>query len=504
MINYIAEALQILATNPALLALIAAGVASGLVIGSIPGLTSTMALALLVPLTFSMDFNVAIALLMGVYCGAISGGLVGAIVLNIPGTPSSAATCLDGYPMAAKGQLSRALGIGVYASIIGGALSGLALVFIAPALADFALTFGPWEYFAIIVCTFFTIASFSEGQTLKAIAVALFGVCISLIGYSSGVGESRFTFGISELEGGISVMPALIGAFALPQLLMDTDRIGEKVERVASRFVLRDFMRAFGEVVSRRWTLVRSSLIGIGIGILPGVGPGLSNILSYGRARAASKTPEKFGKGELPESIIAPEAANNASMGGALIPMLTLGIPGDASTLMLLGALTLHDIEPGPLLFLDNADSVAFIFVTFFIAFAFCAILYHFLIGLIIKVLAVPTQYIVPVIFMLCVVGSYVLNNRMFDVYCLLAFGMLGYLLRSAGYPILPMVLGLILGPMAEEQLRLALEYGQGSFEPFVTRPLSAAIIGLTLISVAIPIWRRFRHAASPELSENR
>ena len=289
MIDHITLSLQTLITSPISLALVAIGVAAGLVIGSIPGLTATMALALLVPLTFSMDFQPAIALLMGVYCGAISGGLVGAIVLNIPGTPSSAATCLDGYPMAAKGQLSRALGIGVYSSMIGGALSGLALVLIAPTLADFALNFGPWEYFTIIVCTFCTIASFSEGQTFKAVAVALFGVCISLIGYSSGAGESRFTFEITALEGGIGVMPALIGAFALPQLIFDTDRIDEKINRISSRFVLRDFILAFGEVISQRWTLLRSAFIGIGIGILPGVGPGLSNILSYGRARTASK-----------------------------------------------------------------------------------------------------------------------------------------------------------------------------------------------------------------------
>ena len=497
MTDYILTALQTAATSPLLLAVIAFGVACGLIIGSIPGLTSTMALALLVPVTFGMEFEVAIALLMGVYCGAISGGLVGAIMLNIPGTPASAATCLDGYPMAAKGQVSRALGLGVYASMIGGTLSGLALVFIAPALADFALSFGPWEYFAIIVCTFFTIASLSGGETLKAIAVAFFGMCISLIGYSESVGASRFTFGISDLEGGISVMPALIGAFALPQLIMDTDRIGITVNRVRARFILKDFMAAIWEVLSVRWALLRSTLIGIGIGILPGVGPGLSNILSYGRAREASPTPEKFGKGELPESIVAPEAANNASMGGALVPMLTLGIPGDASTLMLLGALMLHDIEPGPLLFIEHGGYVAFIFVSFFLAFAFCVIFYHLLIGIIIRVLTIPTQYIVPVIFALCVVGCYVLNTRIFDVYCLLAFGLLGSALRIANFPILPLILGLILGPMAEEQLRLALEYGQGSFLPFITRPLSGTIVVLTLVSASIPLWRKFRRASA-------
>lgn len=493
MSDFIFVALQSLMSDPVLLLMIAGGVAAGLVIGSIPGLTSTMALALLVPLTFSMEFEPAIGLLMGVYCGAISGGLVGAIVLNIPGTPAAAATCLDGYPMARKGQLSRALGLGVYASMIGGVISGLALVFIAPALSKIALQFGPWEYFTIVIFTFLTIASLSEGDTLKAVAVAMFGVCLSMIGYSSGVGESRFTFGINAFEGGLNVLPALVGAFALPQLILDTDRIGATVNRLDARFRLPEFMRAFVEVLSVKWAVLRSTIIGILIGILPGVGPGLSNLLAYSQARSASRTPEKFGTGELPEAIVSPEAANNASMGGALIPMLTLGIPGDASTLMLLSALMLHNVEPGPLLFVMNGNYVAFIFVAFFVAFAFCTVFYHLLIGTIIRVLTVPTQYIVSVIFVLCVIGSYVLNNRMFDVYTLLAFGLLGYGLRLARFPILPLILGLILGPMAEEQLRLALEYGRGSYLPFVTRPFSAAILGLTLLSLLVPLVTHLR-----------
>ncbi|MCD1635203.1 tripartite tricarboxylate transporter permease [Martelella mediterranea] len=493
MSGYIFSALGDLAANPMLLVMIAAGVAAGLVIGSIPGLTSTMALALLVPLTFTMDFESSIGLLMGVYCGAISGGLVGAIVLNIPGTPAAAATCLDGYPMAKKGQLSRALGLGVYASMIGGVISGLALVLIAPALSRFAMQFGPWEYFAIVIFTFLTIASLSEGDTLKAVAIAMFGVCLSMIGYSTGVGASRFSFGVAAFEGGINVLPALVGAFALPQLILDTDRIGATVNRLQTAFRLPEFARAFTEVLSVKWALLRSTLIGIGIGILPGVGPGLSNILAYSQARASSKTPEKFGTGELPEAIVSPEAANNASMGGSLIPMLTLGIPGDASTLMLLSALMLHNVEPGPLLFVMNGDYVAFIFVAFFVSFAFCTIFYHLLIGTIIRVLTIPTQYIVSVIFVLCVIGSYVLNNRMFDVYTLLAFGVLGYGLRVARFPILPLILGIILGPMAEEQLRLALEYGRGSYLPFVTRPFSAVILALTLVAIVVPLLRYLR-----------
>lgn len=493
--EYLLPTLLAVFSDPMILITIAVGVAAGLIVGAIPGLTATMALALLVPLTFTMDFQTSIALLMGVYCGAISAGLVGSIVLNIPGTPAAAATCLDGYPMAAKGQLSRALGLGVYASMIGGVLSGICLVLLAPLLSDFAMGFGPWENFAIVVFTFLTIASLAQGDMVKAVAAAAFGVSLSLIGYSDSVGGSRFTLGIADLEGGINILPALIGAFALPQLIMDTDGIGTHKSKLTQAFSLREFMAAFREVLTVKISLLRATAIGVIVGILPGVGPGLSNILAYSQERNFSKTPEKFGTGELPEAIVAPEAANNASMGGALVPMLTLGIPGDTATLMLISALMLHDIQPGPLLFVMNADYVAFIFVTFFVAFLFCTVLYHVGIRAIISVLNIPTQYIVSIIFMLCVIGSYVLNNRMFDVYTLLLFGLLGYGMRIARFPILPMILGMILGPMAEEQLRLAIEYGSGSLLPFATRPISAAILGVTVLLLLRPlikmVWRR-------------
>jgi len=468
---------------------IACGVAGGLVIGAIPGLTSTMAIALLVPITYAMKIEFAIPLLMGVYCGAISGGLVGAILLNIPGTPASAATCLDGYPMAAKGQVLRALGLGVYSSMIGGVLSGLALVFIAPLLAKVALSFGPWEYFSLVVFTFSCISAMSsKGRSVKAFMAAFIGLAIALVGLDEASGQVRMTFGFTALESGFSVLPALIGLYAIPQLLSDTDDIGQTPRVLNVNFKLREFTAAFGEVLSRKRDLLRSTVIGIVIGILPGVGPGLSNIVAYGQARRASKTPEKFGTGELPEAVIAPETANNASMGGALIPMLTLGIPGDASTLMMLGAFMLHGIDPGPLLFRDHGDIVWIVFISFFVAFAFCTVFYHMFIPLTVKAISVPRQYVIPVLLILCTVGCYSLNNRMFDVYCFLGFGVLGYLLHIARIPVLPVILGLILGPMAENQLRLALAFGNGSVLPFFTRPISCLILVVALASVVLPL----------------
>jgi putative tricarboxylic transport membrane protein len=475
--------------EPVTLLGIALGVLGGLVIGAIPGLTSTMAIALMVPITYAMKIDFAVSVLMGVYCGAISGGLVGAILLNIPGTPASAATCLDGYPMAAKGQVLRALGLGVYASMIGGVLSGLALVLIAPLLAKVALSFGPWEYFSLVIFTFSCISAMSQkGRVIKAFMAAFIGLALALVGLDESSGQVRMTFGFTALESGFSVLPALIGLYAIPQLLSDTDDIGRPAKVLKVDYRIREMMASFREVLSRKMDLLRSTFIGIVIGILPGVGPGLSNIVAYSQARRASRTPELFGKGELPEAIIAPESANNASMGGALIPMLTLGIPGDASTLMMLGAFMLHGIDPGPLLFRDHGDLVWVVFLSYFVAFAFCTVFYHFFIPLTVKAVSVPRQYVIPVLLILCTVGSYSLNNRMFDVYCFLGFGLLGYFLHIARVPVLPVILGLILGPMAEKQLNLALAFSNGSLVPFFTRPISALILGIAAASLLAPL----------------
>lgn len=478
--------------QPVTLLGIALGVFGGLFIGAIPGLTSTLAIALLVPITYAMNINLAIPILMGVYCGAISAGLVGAILLNIPGTPASAATCLDGFPMAAKGQAIRALGLGVYSSMVGGVLAGVTLVLVAPLLAKVAMSFGPWEYFALVLFTFTCISTMAPpGRGLKTFMAAFIGLTLAMVGLDEASGQVRMTFGITQLQSGFSVLPALIGLYAIPQLLEDTDSIGRQTNVLSITYNLREFMGTFGELVANKWHLLRSTVIGIVIGILPGVGPGLSNIVAYGSAKRTSKNSHRFGQGEAAEAVISPEAANNASMGGALIPMLTLGIPGDASTLMMLGAFMLHGIDPGPLLFRDHGDLVWLVFISYFVAFFFCAVAYHFFIPIVVKAISVPRQYVIPVLLVLCTVGCYALNNRMFDVYCFLGFGLLGYFLQTARIPVLPVILGIILGPMAETQLRLALAFGHNSIVPFFTRPGSAVILIAAIATVLIPLLRR-------------
>jgi len=488
-----------LIATPQIILSIAGGVLGGLFIGAMPGLTSTMAIALLVPVTFAMEPVHGLAMLMGVYCGAISGGFVASCLLNIPGTPSSAATCLDGFPMSKKGQAPRALALAAYSSILGGCLSGLCLIVIAPTLARFALHFGPWEYFALVIFTFSCISSLSSGSTLKSFIAAGFGMILALVGTDPVNGVVRFAFGIEELDSGFNVLPALIGVFAIPQLLEDVDEIGKPSHVLDVRIKTADFLGAAKDIWRRKVDLIRSTFIGIVIGILPGVGPGLSNVVAYAQAKTASKTPEKFGTGELPEAVIAPEAANNASMGGAMIPLLTLGIPGDASTLMMLGAFMLHNIQPGPLLFRDNGNIVYAVFIAYFVAFAFLLVFVHIFLKLIIKAIVIPRQFMIPVLLVLCTVGSYALNNRMFDVYSFLGFGLLGYVMRQLKFPLLPVILGLILGHMAEQQLRLSLTLGSGSLVPFVTRPISVVLLLISAASLSLPYVMERRRKARGE-----
>jgi len=466
---------------------IALGVLAGLFIGAVPGLTATMAIALLVPVTFTMEPAHGLALLMGVYCGGISGGLVSACLLNIPGTPSSVATCLDAFPMSQRGHAARALGLGVYSSFLGGSFSGLALIIIAPALARFALKFGPWEYFALVVFTFSCISSLSSGSAIKAFLGAGLGFSVALIGTDPADGLVRYTYGLNSLVSGFSVLPVLIGVFAIPQLLSEVDEIGKEAKVVSVDFRLREFVAAAGDILRSKVTFLRSSLIGLVIGILPGVGPGLSNIVAYAQAKNFSRTPEKFGQGVLPEAIIAPETANNASMGGALIPLLTLGIPGDVCTMLMLGTFMLHNIQPGPLLFRENGDLVYALFIAYFIAFGFMILFFHLFIRIIIRVLVVPREYLIPVLLVLCAVGTYTLNSRMFDVYCFLAFGILGYILRHIDVPVLPVILGMVLGPMAELQLRQAVVMGNGDFTLFFTRPISLVLLIASVLSLSLP-----------------
>jgi len=490
--------------TPLNMMLMCVGVFGGLVVGAMPGLTSTMAVGLLVPVTFGMDVEQGLVMLTAVYIGGISGGLVSATLLNIPGTPSSVATTFDAFPMAKRGEAGKALAYGVFASFLGGLMSFFALALLAPILGRFALRFGPCEYFALVVFTLSCIASISGKSLVKGLISACLGLLMAMVGVSDTDSVTRFTFGMSVLQGGFTIMPVLIGMYAISQVLLDVQEKNKPFSIMNANFTVREF---WGVVKRFRYSvknLFRSSLIGIGIGILPGVGPGLSNILAYAQEKASSKDPDSYGKGN-PNGIIASESANNASTGGAMIPLLTLGIPGDATTMMMLGAFMIHGIQPGPLLIRDNSHLVLIILCAYFVSNILMLLMQVYFIRVLIKALAVPRHILYPIILALCVIGCYAMNSSMSDVWIFLGAGLLGYIFSRQRLPVLPLVLGLILGDMAEDQLRVSLVMGHNSPAAYLDRPIALAFLGLSLLSVVYSLYskRRFGGAKASAAAED-
>ncbi|MDO4330125.1 MAG: tripartite tricarboxylate transporter permease [Lachnospiraceae bacterium] len=484
--------------NPGCFAVMLLGTVIGIIFGSIPGLTSTMGVALCLPLTFSMTPLNGIAMLVALYVGGTSGGLISAILLKIPGTPSSVATTFDGAPMAAKGEAGKALGAGILYSFIGTVFSIVALIFIAPSLAKVALKFGPYEFFAICMFALTMIGSMVGDNLLRGLMSGVAGVMFSLFGIASIGGAERFTFGIRDLENGFDMLPVMIGLFAVAEIL----KVAADGLPVTQSTALSCKMKGFGitmkEFKEQSWNMVRSALLGIGIGILPGIGGATSNIVAYSVAKQQSKYPEKFGTG-IVDGIVATETSNNASIGGALIPLLTLGIPGDTVTAMLLGALTLHGITPGPLLFKNSGKLVYGIFAAFIIATIMMLIVEYGGIKIFIKVLAVPKYILLPVILILCVVGTYGTNHSMFDVWTSLIFGVIGYFMAEHKFPQAPMILGFVLGPTIEENLIRGLMYSNNNFWTFFTSPIAAAFMIFTMCMVAWTAYSQIKRGLAKQ-----
>lgn len=484
--------------NPGCIGVIIIGVVIGIIFGSIPGLTSTMGVALCLPLTFSMSPLNGIAMLVALYVGGTSGGLISAILLKIPGTPSSVATTFDGGPMAERGEGGKALGIGILYSFIGTILSIVALIFIAPSLAKVALKFGPFEYFSICLFALTMIGSMVGDNLIKGLMSAVVGITCSLFGIASIGGASRFTFGVQSLENGFALLPVMIGLFAVSEIL----KIGAEGLSSTTGTTMSCKIKGFGismkEFKDQFVNMIRSALIGIGIGILPGIGGATSNIVAYSVAKQQSKNPEKFGTGCI-DGIIATETSNNASIGGALIPLLTLGIPGDTVTAMILGGLTLHGIAPGPLLFKNSGKLVYGIFAAFLIATIVMLIVEYGGIRLFVKVLSVPKYILLPVILILCIVGTYGTNHSMFDVWTALIFGVIGYFMSKFKFPQAPMILGFVLGTTIEENLIRGLMYSNNNFGAFFTSPISGVFLVFTIIMVLYTAWKQIERVRKQE-----
>jgi putative tricarboxylic transport membrane protein len=424
-------------------------------------------------------------LLVSIYVGGISGGLVSATLLRMPGTPSSMMTTFDAYPMASQGQPGKALGLGVSASFFGGFFSWIFLVSLARPMSIIAVKFSPFEYFSLVFMALILIVLISKGSMVKGLLSGLLGILATMPGVDTCSGFIRLTFGLHELEGGFGLLPVLIGIFAFNQLMVEA----LKIRNQPTKIVAGDTKGIF--LSSKEWkenfvNLLRSSLIGTWIGILPGVGANLGSMISYTTAKSASKAPEKFGKGS-PEGIIASEAGNNATIGGALIPLLALGIPGSIVDAILIGALILHGMQPGPLLFVNNPDVAYAIITTALVANCVMFLLMSGLIKYIAKISLVKKSFLIPAVFAFCVTGTFSLANRIFDVITMVVFGIIGFLFERADVPLQPFVIGFVLAPIAEEYLRSGLMISRGSFLPFLTRPISALCLFIALALLVAP-----------------
>lgn len=469
------------------------GVLAGIIFGSIPGFTITMAVALTLPFSFGLEPLQGIALMMGVWIGGASGGLISACLLGIPGTPSAMATTFDGYPMTQKGQPGRALAIGLWSSFFGAIIGGLILVLAAPLLSGWAIKFGPWEFFSLMVFGLSAIASLGQGNLTKGIIAGLLGMFFGTFGLDPVLATERFTFGSVALLGGFNFLPVLIGIFAFSQLLSEVqNKNRQKIEFNQQVSLSYPIGKTIKDMFSSIINVIRSSVIGTFVGALPGAGSSIANILSYDIAKKSSKHPEKFGKGTK-DGIIAAETANNSSEGGALIPTLALGIPGSAVTAMMMGALLIHGIQPGPFFLVSQPVLANGIFLSFFISAFFMLIIQSVGIRAFLRINDIPLYYLLPIVITLCALGSFAINNRVFDMWVLLLFGVIGYLMKKTDFSLAAFVLGVILGPMAEENLRRAIETNP-DMTLFFTRPISGTLIFLTVASIAYALISNYRY----------
>ena len=466
------------------------GSALGIAIGALPGLNASMGIALLLPLTYGMSALPAIVLLLSIYCGAIYGGSITAILLRTPGTTAAACTVFDGYEMAQNGEPGRALSMAATASFIGGIFSVIVLIFLSPPLARMALMFGPAEYFSLCFFGLSIISSLSADNMVKGLISAVIGLLLGTVGLDIVTGVPRFTFDIVELLNGISFIPVLIGLFAVSQVFITVEK--EVKELGGVKQAISGLTISLKDLFSVSGTITRSSIIGTLVGILPGAGATMASFISYNEARRWSKTPEKFGKGCL-EGIAAPESANNAATGGAMVPLLSLGIPGSETTAVLVGAFMIQGLRPGPLLFNENPELVYGLFAGMILANVAFFILGMLGARLFSQVTKIPNRVLVPMILILATIGSFAENNSLSDVFLMFSFGVVGYFMRKFEFPVAPLVLALVLGPMAESNFRRGLIISAGDWTTFFTRPISLVFLALGSATLIMPFIRMIR-----------
>jgi putative tricarboxylic transport membrane protein len=473
---------------PGSLALILAGVLLGILFGALPGLSSTMALALFTPLTFGLSAEGAIVFLIAIYIASVYAGALAAILVNIPGTPSSIATALDGHPLARQGEAGLAIGTATLASVLGGAFGLVVLMVLSPLLAQAARQFGSWEYAVLAVMGLTLISYVSPGSIVRGMIGGVLGLLVSTIGGDVILGYPRFAFGTAELGAGLHVVVLMIGFFGFAEVL---DQVESELKTAVPQEV-RGLARALGEIRGRGLVILRSSLIGAAIGVLPGAGGSIASITAYGVAKRLSRDPARYGRGST-EGLTAAESSNNASVGGALVPMMTMGIPGDPMTAVLIGALMIHGLTPGPRLYLDSPEFVSSVFLGYLVALVFILVVGLAVARPLARMLAFPRHIVLAVITLLCVLGSFAIQGSLFDVWVALTAGVVGWLLKKVDVHPAPIILGVVLGPLLEHNLRRALLLADGSLLPFVTRPLSLVMLLVVLGVILGPVVGRLR-----------
>lgn len=472
------------------------GVAVGIIFGAIPGLSSVIGITLLLPITYSLDIYSSLCVLIGVYCGGIYGGSITAILIDTPGAPASACTMLDGHPMAKNGKAGMALSIALRASFVGGILSVLLLLLLGPTLAKAALQFGPAEMFGLCLIGLTVIPSVVGDNPKKGFLAALLGLFVTVIGGDAFSGLTRMTFGIGALRGGINLAPTMIGVFAFSQVIKKVYQAG-RPDSTAQDFTRQTY--PWRSLFSHWKMLLKSTLLGTGIGAIPGTGPSLAAFVAYNSAKNASEHPEKFGTG-CEEGIIAPESANNAVTGAAFIPLLSLGIPGDTATAVLAGAMTIAGVATGPTFYTTNGPLAYSIMGILLIANVIMLLQASVLTKVFARIAVVPTEILFPVVGVFCILGAYSASNSMFDVWMMVVFGMIGFFVFDRfGIPKAPFIIARILGSMAEVNLRRALQMSPNGAAIFFTRPIALVCIAISLMTILYPLWKNRRKRASAQ-----
>lgn len=472
------------------------GTIAGVIGGALPGVTVTMTVIVVLPFTFGLDPLQGLAAMIGVYVGGSAGGSITASLIGIPGTPSAVATTFDGFPMTKKGQAGRSVWVGAWSAFIGGALGGLFLIELTGPFASLALYFGPWEFFALFIFALSMVAGLVGRSVTKGLLSGAIGLLVTVVGPDPIMGVQRFTFGIHELEGGFPFLPVLIGIFAFAQLMPDVEQIhpGDQTTIAPTKMSLAvSHLSVWWDIICRPFILLWVTFIGIVIGVLPAIGGSAANIMAYDQAKKFSKHPEKFGTG-IPEGIVASEASNSANVAGSLMMIMAFGIPGDAVTAVMMGALTIHGIQPGPL-FISQHPKIAYgIYASYLIALPLMIAVVWVGSKAWLRVITMPKSILIPIVLVLCVIGAYALNNSMNAVYVLALFCVIGYAMVKARIPLAPLILGVVLGDQIEANLIQAVSTDANPWL-FVTRPISGGLIAASVASIALAVWQHRRMA---------